>query len=105
MAIATLHRVAKFSANLFFLPVDDNGSCNDNDDIGDEQVPQTTSKQAEKSSDETFIPHVDNIEETKSPLEYFRQFWTDEIIDLAPRGWAPQSTLPTTKPSNSLACT
>ena len=50
MAIATLHRVAKFSANLFFLPVDDNGSCNDNDDIGDDQVPQTTSKQAEKSS-------------------------------------------------------
>ena len=54
---------------------DDNGSCNDN---------ETTSKEAEKTkfrwrkkdfptSDETFIPDVDNIEETKSPLEYFRQ--------------------------------
>ena len=33
-------------------------------------------------SDESFHLDKDNIEEIKSPLEYFRQFWPDEINDL-----------------------
>ena len=33
-------------------------------------------------SDENFHLDKDNIEEIKSPLEYFRQFWPDEINDL-----------------------
>lgn len=69
---------------------DDNGS-DDNDDTGDESVPQPNPDEKIKLrwrskdlpiSDERFSPEVDDIEETKSPLEYFRQFWTDEVIDL-----------------------
>jgi hypothetical protein len=54
-------------------------------------VPQTNSDEKIKFRwrtkdipifDERFSPEVDNIEEIKSPLEYFRQFWGDEIIDL-----------------------
>ncbi|CAB4043729.1 Hypothetical predicted protein, partial [Paramuricea clavata] len=66
---------------------DDNGS----DDTGDESVPQPNPDENIKfrwrskdlpTSDDRFSPEVDNIEETKLPLEYFRQFWTDEVIDL-----------------------
>jgi hypothetical protein len=31
-------------------------------------------------SDGSFDLEENDIEETKSPLEYFRQFWPDEII-------------------------
>ena len=35
-----------------------------------------------KPSDESFTQEKDEIEEIKLPLEYFRQFWPDDINEL-----------------------
>ena len=48
-------------------------------------------------SDESFIQEKDEIEEMKSPLEYFRQFWPDDINELV----AQQTNLYSTQKSGS----
>jgi hypothetical protein len=50
-------------------------------------------------ADSTYVPVEDDIEETKSPLEYFKQFWPDEMNDLV------VEELQTMRWKNLLACT
>jgi hypothetical protein len=70
---------------------DDNSDDDDSDDVesggnGDSAHPATQPKQRRKKdmppSDGSFDSEEDDIEETNSPLEYFRQFRPDEINDL-----------------------
>ncbi|CAB3993352.1 Hypothetical predicted protein [Paramuricea clavata] len=75
---------------------DDNSDDNDSDDVesgenGDSADPATQQKQKKTfrwrkkdmpPSDGSFDLAKDDIEEIKSPLEYFRQFWPDEINNL-----------------------
>ena len=65
----------------------ENDDENDDDDVGGNKKEKTKGEEENKfrwrkrdvttTPDKVFQPEVDNIEETKTPIEYFRQFWTD----------------------------
>ncbi len=57
----------------------------DDDDIDDDEEENKfrwRKRDITTTPDKVFQPEVDNVEEIKTPVEYFRQFWTDDIIDL-----------------------
>ncbi len=82
----------------------------ENDDDGGNKKEKTKEEEENKfrwrkrdvttTPDKVFQPEVDNIEETKTPIEYFRQFWTD-IIDLVVQQTNLYSTQKTSSPINT----
>ena len=71
---------------------DENDDGDIDDDVGGNKRKKTKGEEEHKfrwrkrdvttTPDKVFQPEVANIKETKTPIEYFRQFWTDDIIDL-----------------------
>ena len=91
---------------------DDAGNDNNSNDDNSEENENTTAVDMETQrnkkvfrwrkkdvspSDESFIQEKDEIEEIESPLEYFRQFWPDDINELV----AQQTNLYSTQKSGS----
>ncbi len=61
----------------------ENDDENDDGDIDDDDEEENKFRWRKRdvttTPDKVFQPEVDNIEEIKTPVEYFRQFWTDMI--------------------------
>lgn len=85
---------------------DDNNSNDDNSEENTTAVDMATQRNRKvfrwrkkdvPPSDESFTQEKDEIEEIKSPLEYFRQFWPDEINELV----AQQTNLYSTQKSGT----
>ena len=56
----------------------DDGDIDDDDDEEENKF-RWRKRDVTTTPDKVFQPEVDNIEEIKTPVEYFRQFWTDMI--------------------------